>query len=291
MRTWSYGILNRKVVIAFLSILCVATACATPPTTMSGKSPQNLYNFDISNFPKPDLKTLKTENPTHLLFVGNSYLYYGDSLHNHVKRMVVAADINASSDLTYKSATIGGAAIFDHNIDHLIKPENLRVDRHFDAVILQGGSADPLSPKRRNQFAKTVSEFSNKIEQSGGETILYMTPAYVPPHKKYRPGMIEDIASLYIKTGNDVGALVVPVGLAFEEAYKRRPDIVLHKHFDGSHPSLEGTYLAASTVFVSLYGVSPVGVSYDYFGEIDPDTVLFLQTVAQETVTQFYGRD
>lgn len=282
--------LNRKIIVALFSALFLATACATTPVSTSVQSLQAGYVSDISKFPAPKVKRLQKQ-PTNLLFVGNSYLYYGDSIHNHVKRMVDAAGLFKPSDLTYKSATIGGAAIFDHNLDHLLKPENLRVDRHFDAVILQGASAGPLSPERRKRFAQTAAEFSGKIKNTGGETVLYMTHAYVLPHKRYRPGMIEDIASLYIETGNDVGALVIPVGLAFEEAYSRRPDMPLHKSFDGSHPNLNGTYLAAATVFASLYGISPVGIPYDYYGEIDPDTALYLQTVAQDTVTQFYGRN
>lgn len=283
--------LSAKVIAAFFSALLLAASCAAAPTATSQEPLQASTVFDISNLPVPKVKHLKTQRPTNLLFVGNSYLYYGDSVHNHVKRMVVAAGLNKPSNLIYKSATIGGAAIFDHNIDYLLEPKNLRVKRHFDAVILQGGSADPLSAKRRKRFRKTVADFANKIEKSGGMPILYMTHAYVPPHKKFRPGMIKDIASLYIETGNDVGALVIPVGLAFEEAYARRPDMPLHKSFDGSHPNLHGTYLAAATVFASVYGVSPVGVPYDYFGEIDPDTALFLQKIAHNTVTQFFGQN
>ena len=128
------------------------------------------------------------------------------------------------------------------------------------------------------------------IEKSGGEMVLYMTHAYVKPHARFRPDMVKDIASLYIETGNQIDALVVPVGLAFEEAYRRKPDIKLHKSFDGSHPELAGTYLAAATVFASLYETSPVGNDYDYFGAIDKETAHFLQTVAHDTVTKFYGR-
>ena len=50
-----------------------------------------LASAAIAEALKPKLTKLKVENPTHLLFVGNSYLYYGDSLHNHVRRMVIAA--------------------------------------------------------------------------------------------------------------------------------------------------------------------------------------------------------
>ena len=38
----------------------------------------------------PVVKAPQVDTPTHVLFVGHSYLYYGDSIHNHVQRMVVA---------------------------------------------------------------------------------------------------------------------------------------------------------------------------------------------------------
>lgn len=240
---------------------------------------------------KPEITHLAQERPTHILFVGNSYFYYNDSLHNHVQRMAIEAGLFKESDLEYKSATIGGAALFDHNIDHLLDPGNLRVDRPFEVVIMQDGSAAPLSNERRRRFAETVELYAGKVRAAGGEPVLYMTHAFVPPHPRYRPGMIQDIASMYIGAGNKIDALVIPVGLAFEEAYHRRPDIKLHTSFDGTHPSMLGTYLAASTVFASIYGVSPVGSNYDYFGEVAADDARFLQEVAQDTVVSFYGRD
>lgn len=238
----------------------------------------------------PVVRSLKLARPTHILFVGNSYFYYNDSLHNHVERIAVAAGVLKEWELTYKSATIGGAALFDHNIDHLLDPRSLRVNRPFEVVIMQDGSAAPLSKKRRRQFDETAALYARKVRAAGGEPVLYMTHAYVPPHPQYRPEMIRDIASMYVGTGNRIGALVIPVGLAFEEAYRRRPGIILHTAFDGTHPSMLGTYLAACTVFASIYGASPVGNTYTYFGEVSAEDARFLQEVAQETVANFYGR-
>ena len=48
----------------------------------------------IATSPSPAVKQLKVTSPQRLLFVGNSYLYYNDSLHNHVRRMVIAAGIH-----------------------------------------------------------------------------------------------------------------------------------------------------------------------------------------------------
>jgi hypothetical protein len=240
--------------------------------------------------PAPTVKALKNDKPQRLLFVGNSYLYYGDSLHNHVRRMVIAAGLYKKKQLKYKSATISGSALFDHNIDSYIEPGKLRVKKPFQVVILQGGSAAPWKKGRDVKFRETVAEFSKKIAAAGGETALYLTHAYVKPHKRFDPGMIHAIEKLYVTTGNETGSLVIPVGIAFDEAYRRKPDTKLHKFYDGSHPDLIGTYLAAATVYASLYGQSPVGNPYDYFGKLDKADVTFLQQVAWDTVQKFYGR-
>jgi hypothetical protein len=254
-----------------------------------------LFAFAMTGTPAaaadaPKVKPTAADTPKRVLFVGNSYLYYGDSLHNHVRRMAVAADAKNGKKYQYKSATISGAALNHHNIAAYLESGKLGIKEPFQMVVLQGGSGAISSDERRNTFAATVADFDKEIKRHGGRTALYMTHAYVKPHKKADPNMIRDIEKLYVETGNKVGALVIPVGLAFEEAYKQRPDMKLHKQFDGSHPSLIGTYLAACVVYASLYDRSPVGNPYDYYGAIDKDTALFLQKVADKTVRKFYGQ-
>ena len=100
--------------------------------------------------------------------------------------------------------------------------------------------------------------------------------------------MIKNIKSLYLKAGNDNQSLVIPVGLAFEKAYQYSPDIKLHKDFDGSHPSLLGTYLAANVVFATLFKTSPIGLKYNYFDTISDKDRDFLQKIATLTVGEFF---
>lgn len=276
-----------------MSVVCVPTAMRITAVhlVVAAFAAAILWAGNVhAEAPAPTVKAPKVDKPQRLLFVGNSYLYYNDSLHNHVRRMVIAGGLFEKKNLKYKSATISGGAIFDHNVDSYLEPGKLRVKKPFQVVILQGGSAAPWRKGRDVKFKETVADFSKKIAAAGGETALYMTHAYVKPHKRYDPDMIRKIEQLYVTTGNEVGALVIPVGLAFEEAYRLRPDIKLHKPFDGSHPNLTGTYLAACVVYASLYGTSPVGNSYDYFGKIDKDMAGFLQKVADDTVRKFYGR-
>ena len=236
----------------------------------------------------PSVKSLTVTNPSHLLLVGNSYLYYNNSLHHHLLRMVISAGLFVHDDTKFKSATINGARLIHHDVANYLKPGQLGFDEPFQVVILQGHSTAVLTEENSALFANSVKQHSESIRRRGGEVALYMTPAYVLPHKLQRSGRMRDIVSLYTKVGNEVDALVIPVGLAFEESYRRRPDLQLHRSYDGTHPSLLGTYLGAATVFASLYNQSPIGNSYDYFGEIDADTRLFLQQVAHDTVNQFY---
>ena len=63
--------------------------------------------------------------PQRVLFVGNSYLYYNDSLHNHVERMAMERYPNKPGGFAFTSATIGGVKLKHHNINWLLSTENI----------------------------------------------------------------------------------------------------------------------------------------------------------------------
>jgi hypothetical protein len=238
----------------------------------------------------PTVKPVENSAPKHVLFVGNSYLYYNDSLHNHVRRMAAAADPEHAKEYRFKSVTISGGSLRMHDVKRYLVPGELGIKEPFTFVVLQGNSGDALSAKKSAEFAATVTAFDKDIRTRGARTALYMTHAYVKPNKAASPDMMGKTEKLYLEVGNKTGALVMPVGLAFQEAYKERPGLKLQQSYDGSHPTLIGTYLAACVVYASLYDKSPVGNPYDYYGAIDKDTALFLQKVADKTVRKFYGQ-
>lgn len=250
----------------------------------------SLFQSACAALPVPAVTELANSAPRRVLFVGNSYLYYNDSLHNHVRRIVAEIGPGNADDYQYKSATIGGAALSHHGLDSLLEPGRLGIAKPFELVILQGGSGEPLSARRRDAFAAKAREMVAKIRASGAEPALYMTHAYAKPHELYDPQMIDIVADTYLTNGNQLGVLVIPVGLAFDKAYQRRPSIELHKSFDGSHPSMLGTYLAACVVYASIYKKPVSGIDYDYFGEVGKADAAFLQAIADETVREFFGR-
>jgi len=241
--------------------------------------------------PAPVVQQLPIDAPTRVLFVGNSYFYYNDSLHNHVQRLVASGHTSAPPPpLEYKSSTISGSSLIQHDLSWLTTPGRLGVKEPFEVVVLADGSAQPLSPARRAQSRTIIQEHAKTIRQRGGEVALYMTPVYVPPHRQARPDNLGMTARHYIEVGNEIRALVIPVALAFDEAYRRRPNIALHADFDGTHPSLLGTYLAACVTYSSLYERPCKGNPYDYHGRIKADDAAYLQEVGDEVVGRFFQR-
>jgi len=241
----------------------------------------------IADAVTPEIKKLKHTSPKSVLFVGNSYLYYNDSLHNHFKAMADEKYPGYEGSVNVKSSTIGGSRLKHHNLDHLLKPKAISSINKFELVVLQGGSGEGLSKKDRKAFAKIAKEHIKRIKANGSEAALYMIHAYVEPHQDFDPNLIRVIEKMYVTAGNKNQTLVIPVGLAFENAYEQQPDITLH-HLDGTHPALLGTYLAACTVFASVFNESPVGLNYDYNGLVDPSDKLFLQEIAESTVRTFH---
>ena len=122
---------------------------------------------------------------------------------------------------------------------------------------------------------------SDEIRAQDAEAVLFMTWAY-----RSKPEMIDALASAYLKAGNDNLAMVVPVGLAWEQSRQQRSTEILYS--DDRHPSIRGTYLAACVFYSALFGESPVGNSYH--AGLSAADARYLQEVAAQTTELFYGR-
>lgn len=240
-------------------------------------------------------KVLKLDAPPKAaLYVGNSFFYYNNSLHNHVLKLVRAADPSTPYHAT--SATISGSGLDWHSVDALLSTagmaaysfdENNRVvpttrNKKFDAVIMMDCSQCPIHPELKSLFHEYAAKDAAIARQHGAEPVLFMSWAYAD-----KPEMTAQLAEAYTKAGNDNEMLVIPAGLAFARAKEQQPDLVLNVE-DKRHPTLAGTYLAACTVLASVYGRSPVGNAYR--AGLDEKTAASLQQVAWDTV-QTYERE
>src|SRR4029077_12078129 len=101
-----------------------------------------------------------------------------------------------------------------------------------------------------------------------------------------RPEMTAALAEAYTQAAKQNDAFVIPAGLAFARSLARRSELIVHAS-DKRHPSLAGTYLAACTVYAALFKKSPEGLGYT--AGLDAGTATFLQTVAWETVQNYFA--
>ncbi|WP_088285339.1 hypothetical protein [Ideonella sp. A 288] len=232
--------------------------------------------------------------PESLLWVGNSFFYFNNSMHNHFGRLVSSAGTGARMRST--SATLSGAGLDWHDIESLLRPDGLgrysfvgdneirfnKAGRQYDAAIMMDCSQCPVHPKLKDAFHGTVAKFSKALVRDGVRPVLFMSWAY-----KDKPEMTATLAEQYTLAGNASDALVIPAGLAWAKAISRRPDVELYDP-DKRHPSLAGTYLSVCTVYATLFRKSPVGLPYT--AGLPADVATALQTAAWDTVQEYLAK-
>jgi Domain of unknown function (DUF4886) len=241
--------------------------------------------------PAPLVKNSPVDTPLRVLFVGSSIMYYAGGLQTHTHRIAAAATPPLDLRPGYTSVHITTGALHHYPLEHYLKPGNLDKKEPFQIVVLGGNFRDGMTDAGRAKYRQTVIEFDAFIKKHGGRTALYWLPPHGQPGGPLAPSeLARRLEEMTLSVGNEVGAFIIPVGLAFQEAYRQRPGVKLQVGYDDYHPTLAGQYLASSVVYASLYDRSPVGNPYDYFGALDKDTKEFVQKVAYETVRKFFGR-
>ncbi len=242
------------------------------------------------NLAAAGVATAASPAPQSLLWVGNSFFYYNNSMHNFVLGFA-RADKNDTARAT--SLTISGSGIDWHDVSAYLKPGLLgrysfvgdnelifnKAGRQYDGVVLMDCSQCPIHPQLGPVFHKYAKKHVRTIRKAGAEPIFFMSWAY-----KDKPEMTEELAKAYSKAGQDNRARVIPAGLAFAAAVKARPELELYQR-DKRHPSLAGTYLAAATTYATVYGKSPVGSSF--VSTLDGATAQFLQQIAWDAAQAY----
>ena len=229
-----------------------------------------------------------------MLWVGNSFFYYNNSMHGQVGQL-----LNAAGGKGYRatSDTIGGSGLNWHDMEAYFKPNAVgsysfvgdnevkfnEPGRQFDATMMMDCSQCPVHPTLKPLFYEYAKKHSNTVRKNGAEPILFMSWAYSD-----KPEMTAQLADEYVKAGKLNNALVVPAGLAFANSVAKRPDLSLILA-DKRHPTLMGTYLAACTVMASVYKQNPVGNKYT--AGLPPAVAAHLQAVAWETAQAFHAKE
>ena len=243
---------------------------------------------------KPSRTDAGAEPVRSVLWVGNSFFYYNNSLHGHYNELTASAD--AASRTRGTSVTVSGSGLDWHDVATYLQPGGIGKysfvpgnkivfnppGRQFDTVIMMDCSQCPIHPQLQGAFHATVKKDAEIVSKYGARPALFMSWAY-----KDAPDMTTQLAEQYTIAGNANNALVIPAGLAFAKSVSRRPNLELYQP-DLRHPTLAGTYLAACTSYATLQKKSPVGIKYT--AGLDPEVATFLQQVAADTVRDYFGR-
>ncbi len=224
------------------------------------------------------LGALASEPTPRVLFVGNSYLHYNGGVDHHLSAMLAAGEVPRAE---LRAQTISNARLAQHRIDAYLADE-----ADLDLLVLQGHSTAALSEANQASFRAAVTAAAQQARVLGAQVALYRTPAYARGHRLYTDGISDRIDALYASAAAEVGALVIPVGRAFDLALDGRPELLLHVPSDHSHPTLAGTYLAAATVYAAFTGQSPEPLDYTAEGALGEDAARYLRRVAGETVLE-----
>jgi hypothetical protein len=245
---------------------------------------------------RPVVTTLGPDFPKTEIFIGNSFFYFNNGMGNHLSLLERAADPAHKQGYRTTMVTIGGSGFDWHDVESYFRPNAIgnysfdehndvvfsKPDRLFDVAVMMDCSQCPIHPRLKGVFTEYAKKDSDIVRAHGAKPVFFMSWAYAD-----KPEMTAQLAEAYTIAGNANNALVIPAGLAFARAIGKQPELNLYVA-DKRHPSLAGTYLAACTVFAALTGRSPVGNSY--LAGLDEPTARFLQTVAWETVQEYYGK-
>jgi len=213
------------------------------------------------------------EAPRRLLFVGNSFTYYNGGLETHVKAL--AARASPPRLIEADRATQGGATLrVLHGKDSI--REKIR-DGRYDVVILQEDIPE-LPEHSSAAFFEFGRRFDAEVRAAGGRSLLFMAW----PYERLGWVALPEIVQVHRELGRELHVPVAPVGLAFERAGREHPEIPMLAA-DREHQTLQGTYLAACTIYATLFGENPQGYGYSPEG-VTPAEAAALQKIAAETV-------
>jgi len=244
---------------------------------------------------KPAVKDLGGAAPASVIFIGNSFFYYNNSMHGHVTRFV--SEGMKGHKYRNTSVTISGSGLDWHNVEAYFAPNgigrysfvgdnevvfNPPGDKLFEVAVMMDCSQCPVHPTLSKVFWEYTKKHSDTVRKHGAQPVFFMSWAY-----QDKPEMTEQLAEAYTKAGNDNKALVIPAGLAFANSIKAKPDLNLYVA-DKRHPSLAGTYLATAVTYNTLFGKPATGMAYD--AGLGKETAAHLQKVADDTVKAYFGR-
>ncbi len=239
----------------------------------------------LENTVAPKVTELKTAAPKTGLYVGNSFSYYNCGVNGYVRGLAK----EAKKDWLARMITISSGRLSYHPVaEYMAKHPMDNYDKNtpkFDIVFLQGQSAEPYAAKGAANYKEFFAQHVKTVRDAGAEPVAVITWAL-----KDKPEQTKMLADAIITEANQHDVLAVPVGLAFAESLKNRPDLILHDD-DKRHPSAAGSYLYGAMLYSVLFKESPEGNAFrgGCAKPLSDADALYLQQTAWKVTKEFYG--
>ena len=213
-----------------------------------------------------------------VLFIGNSYTFWND-LPAQVAEL-------APVPIALERSLVGGAQLQLHWENE----GRMAIERGgHDVVVLQGNSIEPLTD--RDGFDTYADLLADAASASGAEVVFYLTwarradsDAYTAAWSGGSPEAMQDrLTAAYVAAAERNDARVAPVGEAFRLVLREHAEILLQVD-DTSHPTPEGSYLAACVMVETITGAPPSTEPRD---DVDDATAALLRDTASRAVDMF----
>lgn len=225
-----------------------------------------------------------TQQPLNVLFIGNSYTYVNDLPGTLVQLAAAMGD-----QVIVDSKTNGGYTFQLHSQDP-ITYQKINAQA-WDYVVIQGQSQEPSFPYQQvnTQSLPYAMQLADSVyaNHSCAQVNYFMTwgrevgdPQWDSINTFYK--MNARLRDAYIRIADSSMASVSPVGVAWRYVRETQPSIQLYVG-DGSHPSVAGTYLAASVFYVSLFH-NAITANLAYTAGLDASTAQHLVDAANLVV-------
>ncbi len=201
-----------------------------------------------------------------VLFLGNSYTYVND-----LPNIVSLLASNTNDVLIYDSNLIGGYTLQDHSASTVSK--NKILSDNWDYIVLQEQSQRP-------SFSVPLAFFYGfsdlrayiNLHKPCAQITAFMTWGHENGDVQNCPsnpavcsylGMQNLIQDRYMSFSELNNSEVTPVGVVWKYIKENYPGINLYQS-DASHPSLEGSYLAACCFYTSIFRKNPDLITYNH---------------------------
>ena len=231
-----------------------------------------------------------SQEEIRVLFLGNSYTYVND-----LPKIIEDIATNENKVFKHASVTPGGCTLFQH-VESQTSLSKIR-QGNWDFVVLQEQSQLPvidyyrhntLKPSYKalydsimlyNPNSKVVGYMTWGRRYGGQQCVNFGEGLYCSADFVDFNHMQDTLTAAYCENAYATNSYVAPVGEAWKAALATDPSLVLHSN-DNSHPSYDGSYLAACVFYSVFWNKTPIGIYHDK--QIDEAKAELLQTIAND---------